>query len=336
MAIEIYRCKHMGEDIFDLNGDPLACKYCVKPNTIIAGDYKPITEISVGDKVLGTRRHVNVLETYSRPYSGDMIRITARGGLPIELTPEHPVLVVTGVFKYINRTRRVTLTKPYWKMAKDVVPCIPNRKRIFRSEYITGDYLLIPRIKGEISISEVSLDDFTSEHGKLTINGMIAKKRFASLTFPLNTDTAWLLGLYVAEGYAGEKGTEVVFSLGKHEQDLIEQTCERISKLGYKPAIANRKTTTIVKIQSRVLNRAFRAWCGCGASNKHIPYFILYHSNLDLLKAFFEGYIAGDGSRNKDRIQAYTTSQILALQLQLLCARLGYKLCIRVFFISPL
>jgi hypothetical protein len=29
MAVEIYKCKRMGEEIYDLNGEPLACKYCV-------------------------------------------------------------------------------------------------------------------------------------------------------------------------------------------------------------------------------------------------------------------------------------------------------------------
>lgn len=379
--------------------DGATCSKCTTPDAIISGDYKPISQISVGESVLSRSGHTEVTETFKRNYKGKLIQIKGAGCLPVNLTPEHPVLVTTGVLDIgvqngVKYRRRV-LSKPYWKEAKDIVP---KRKLVDRKGYVLGDYLLIPRIKGEIDIKEIDISTFTTKRGVRTIEGLntvsndintclrcklkesglsvgqlskvtgikksllkryfrekgwskppkdiwdtlkpvlnlddyeahVTYKERVPTRYPLNKETSWLLGIYVAEGCTSK--TELKFCFGKHEKDLIEKTCSIISNLGYTPNTYERKSVTTVCIQSRVLARAFSEWCGKGAHNKRVPEFILYHKDLELLRAFLHGYFDGDGSyyerpdRRRPTISAATVSRTLALQLQLLCARLGYFL----------
>jgi hypothetical protein len=70
-------------------------------------------------------------------------------------------------------------------------------------------------------------------------------------------------------------------------------------------------------------------WCGRGAHNKQVPHFILHHKNKEVLSAFLDGYWAGDGCVEHRqygalRQMAITASSKLALEIQLLGARLGH------------
>jgi hypothetical protein len=78
---------------------------CCHPDTRINmgnGEYKPIKEITPGDKVLAhTGRLTRVTRTYVRKYSGNLIQINAVGSIPILLTPNHPVRVIKRDNKYV-------------------------------------------------------------------------------------------------------------------------------------------------------------------------------------------------------------------------------------------
>jgi NADH-quinone oxidoreductase B subunit len=84
----------------------------------------------------------------------------------------------------------------------------------------------------------------------------------------------------------------------------------------------------VVRFSSSILARAFRDWCGHLARNKKIPDFILYHTDLELLRAFLDGYLEGDRGRVKDErgpdyIRTTTISKVLPQQVQLAYARIG-------------
>ena len=279
------------------------CSHCTPPYTVISGSYRSISEIRERDSCLGISGHVKVLNTFKRPYRGKLVIIKTRGLLPLELTPEHPVLVVTG----LPTNKRTEFTKPYWKPARDLIPKRAKKK---------GDYLLVPRVKGEIDIDKLSLQPYTTQRG---VNDAEAKGYPTS--FPLNYETAWLLGLYVAEGDATEKA--VRFHLGKHERKLVQRLCKTIQMLGYHPRVVENRTTTSVELSSRILARAFKDWCGRTAENKHIPQFVLYHKNVGVVKSFLKGYVDGDGYVKSNFVGISTVSRVLALQIQLLNARLG-------------
>jgi len=110
----------------------------------------------------------------------------------------------------------------------------------------------------------------------------------APLEFPLNLDTARLLGIYVAEGW-DTTGHDVFFSLNQDETELRARIFAIVKSLGYHPQIKKRETASEVRFSSAIIARAFYEWCGHLAENKKIPDFILYHKDLALLKSFLLG-----------------------------------------------
>ena len=285
---------------------------CIPPGTIVAGHYKSIDQYVVGEKCLGQNGRAGITATFSRHYSGQLVAVKGEGVLRTATTPEHPILVVTRKYRTTKRGRRIMpLTEPRWKPAKDLIP-VRGAKG--------GDYLVIPRTSGWIKSNEIDLQQFTNSHGRRTALGM-----GAPLKLPLNKETAWLLGLYVAEGSCGKD--RLYFSLGKHERVMETKIGEIAGRLGYKTYTSETRTEINVTLFSNLLARGLSEWCGRGASNKRIPDFILYHVDDGLLRAFWDGYMAGDGYVNSRRRQpeqvANTTSRVLALQFQLLAARLG-------------
>jgi len=296
----------------------LICPYCVLPETLILGDNKLIEEIQIGDQSTGLYGLTEVQEVFKRPYNGSLIVIDACGLLPLKLTPEHPVLVAKAK-RCFDRKRRnwsITFYDPEWKLAKDI-----TTGKVWLGK--PRDYLVIPRLKGDVNIKELNLKSFTTKRGLEVLTGMNR-----SAVLPLNEETAWLLGLYVAEGHSTPK--EACYSFGKHEKGLIEKTINLWQKIGYACSTKNQKTSAIVTVQSRIISRALQSWCGHGAHNKHVPDFLLFHKDKDLLQSFLDGYISGDGclfSRDgREKTIAVTCSRILAMQLQLLLARLGLML----------
>ena len=276
------------------------CTKCVKPGTLIAGDWKPIREFRPGDGVVGG----TVKEVFRRWYEGPLVEIRACGLLPIELSPEHPVLVASG---RCDEGNKIHLGPSRWKCASEISPSVRHRG---------GDYLIVPRIDSTSKPRKVYLSQFTNERGVLA-----AKSRSIPLTVDLNNDTAWLLGIYVAEGSCSDK--HVHFSFGKHERKLIQKTYQLTHAMGYSPCKVDGLATTDVVVPSRLLARAFCDWCGSMAHKKRVPGFILYHQDNRILSSFLSGYFSGDGYIGNGRLYASTASLVLALQLQLMCARLS-------------
>jgi len=293
----------------------LLCHGCILPDTLLLGDNKLISEYSVGDHVASQTGDVRVNDVITHVHSGKIIEIKAHGLLPLTVTPEHPVLLTRHDYKN-------NFDKPFWEIGDDV------RIRSIRPDGIPykssnrRNYLLVPRLAGNQSPSAISLDDFTNEHGIA-----VSKAKNIPLTFPINIDTAWLIGLYVAEGSI-DGNESPSFSLNDDEIDIQQRALSVAKSLGYSPWLDTKQTSTEVKIGSRLLGRAFTIWCGHGALNKKIPDFILYNNDIRIVEAFLEGYLKGDGYFRLDKNgraenTASTISKLLALQLQLLLARLG-------------
>ena len=295
---------------------------CVPPDTIVLGDNKPISDYDVGDGVSGFSGHGKVTQTFSRRFDGDLVEIKGRGMLPFLVTPEHPILTIQRRLRSGKGIYESTLN---WKKAGELAHAPPTRRK-GRSLYPTDvhDCLVIPRIKGSFGGRSLSLTKYTS---KRALNILKGRGETPPLEFPLNTETAWLLGVYAAEGWT-TGNHDVFFSFGHDEAPLIEQVVKSARRLGYHPQVKRRPTGTWVRFSSAILARALREWCGHGAGNKRVPDFVLFHNDEKLLRAFIQGYLKGDGSVTLDERgpvydRATTTSRVLALQLQLAFARLG-------------
>jgi NADH-quinone oxidoreductase B subunit len=296
---------------------------CVPPDTVILGDNKPISEYEHGNLVASASGLVSVNKIFQRQYSGYILEVTGRGMLPIRLTPEHPVLTAS---RAVKSGKGEYLPGTTWKKAEELVSAPPvkvNGRFVFPTK--THDCLLIPRIKGHLDLNLVPLGPYSTARGLSILKG---RGESPPLEFPLTPKTAWLLGIYVAEGWT-TKSHDVFFSLGKDEANLARRISDLARSLGYSPQIRERETALVVRFSSSILARALREWCGHLAENKKIPDFVLYHKNVSLLNSFLSGYYKGDGNVTVDKRgpvfdRASTTSKVLALQVQLAFARLGH------------
>ena len=295
---------------------------CVPPDTVILGDNKPISQYRPGDEATGMAGGVRVLQTFERKFEGSLVEVTGRGMLPILVTPEHPVLTAT---RSVQSGKGAYLPGTSWKNAEQLVAS-PRLKRNGEFLFPSGshDCLLIPRIKGHIDLKAIPLAPYSTKRGLAIVRG---RGQDPVMELRLDTDTAWLLGMFVAEGWT-TANHDVFFSLGRHERALAERIARLVRSMGYSPQIKERETTLVVRFSSSILARALREWCGHLAENKKIPDFILYHKNSRLLRGFLKGYHLGDGNVTVDRRgprydRASTTSKVLALQVQIAYARFG-------------
>lgn len=288
-------------------------QYCVPANTLILGDNKPIQVLGEGDKCIGITGHQEIDERIEREYQGDILEVKAVGSPPFMITPEHPLLTIRG--KWGNEGRK--FGNALWTIAKDLKG--GGREK---------DYLIIPRLEGTFSEIEVPLTSY--------IKPWTYRKVHTS--FPVTEESAWLLGLYVADGSTGAGNIQI--SLNRAEPSLITKTKSVLEYLGYKSRNSSIGNEINVVTGARILARALSEWCGKGAPNKRIPEFILFHKNPKVLSAFLEGYLQGDGCNCPSKIvglrhfgsyqTSCTVSPILAYQLQLLAARLGIFAAVQI------
>lgn len=225
---------------------------CVPPGTVLLGDNKPISEYRAGDITTGVTGRTQVVLTFDREYRGELIEVTGRGMLPIMLTPEHPVLTAS---RAVHSGKGEYAPGTSWKNAGELVSAPPvkvNGRFVFPTG--THDCLLIPRVKGHVSVRRIPLGPYTTSRGLAIVSGRGAKP---PLEFPLTTKTAWLLGVFVAEGWT-TKGHDVFFSLGKDERALAKQISKLVRSLGYHPQIKERETALVVRFSSSILARALR------------------------------------------------------------------------------
>jgi AraC-like DNA-binding protein len=285
--------------------------HCLPPHSLVSGpEYKPISTFTPGEKCFGKTGVVEIKEVISHSYTGHLVEIRASGVLPLLITPNHPVLVARVKPKFDGSGGkgggpRIVIGFT-WKKAGELNPL--------------EDYLVIPILQGTVNVEELDLEPYVKGD-----YGYFGTKYWK---IRLDPDMAWLMGLYVAEGcVSGRDKERIRISLGKDEKDLLARVETVLRKHDIQYHIDETKTAIEIEISSRTIARAFASWFGRNCYEKRIPYFILLHRDRAILEAFLEGYIAGDGYiiKNGERIKLTTVSKELALQLQLLAIRLGYR-----------
>ena len=277
--------------------EPHISWFCIPAGELILGDNKPIEYYSIGDVVLSSSGTSTVSHTFERWYDGEIIKIKGLGLLPIYVTPEHPVLV----------KREYWVTHPYGKVDDGLQWKLAGELDVKR------DKLLLPILPNRES--ELCVD--------VMVRGMVRK-----YSLPLNRDLAWLLGVYVAEGYFD--GNCAVLTIGKHEVEFANNIKSVVGRLGLKCYEDFLRTERRIRITSTIFGRVLDKLCGHGAANKKVPDVLLF-AGRDVIEAFIDGYESGDGHyydnvgrrTSVKTMAARTTSKTLALQLQLLYAKVG-------------
>jgi pyruvate formate lyase activating enzyme len=136
----------------------------------------------------------------------------------------------------------------------------------------------------------------------------------------LTPDFAWLLGFYCAEGHVTKyrqrpNSYHLGFSCGHHERHLVERTARLLTELfDARPRVTTRRTTVTVDCGSNSIARLFEALCGSGAKGKRVPAQVTQASE-PVIRAFLNGYFAGDGYVSETHLVGGTVSRTLALGL---------------------
>lgn len=277
----------------------LACgNRCFTADAFINGCDKPISEVRKGDFVLNKNGElIKVTHSESEEYSGNIYSVKAVGCEEINCTETHPICVA--------EIDNGNVVKETYAAVEDIKSRVESGKNL---------YLKMPRIKGSIKCDFWGFERFDKNY-KNQLDGI-----------PINPDTAWMLGLYCAEGcFLDKAGCK--FTLNYNEPELAENLCSILDDLQIHYNFRERpeEGTRCIIVTKMQFCRKLDFEIGHGAENKKIPASILYNKNEDILLSFLKGYYAGDGYFNaKSKIlQSTTVSKTLSQQIQTAWCRIG-------------
>ena len=133
----------------------------------------------------------------------------------------------------------------------------------------------------------------------------------------VDAERAWVLGLYVAEGYRRQQ--RVVIS--NTDQRILDRAAAVLSGLG----LTFHRGPGALTCGSSILG-ALLGWLGTGgkAPNKRVPA-VVFGWSRPLIEAFLAGLFDEDRSLDGGRTSVWTTSEGLVGDLLLLFARLGLR-----------
>lgn len=283
-----------------------AHQLCIVPQTLISQGLtaKCIENIMIGDQVLSHKGKLRkVTEVFKREYNGQIIKIKGSGHLPIEVTPNHPILVLRDSetdFDYdsnSNDSGGVLVAKSKkvkkWVNAEDIV--LTDKLISPRPKFPTCD----PTIPKWIDRSRAKLDPIK-----------------------FSRDFAWFCGLYAADGNSSPNH-RIRIKLSKG-QDAEADRCALVANhLGLKARIKHVDNYIHIIIHSAVLANSFLAWFG-KQTNKHLPDWLFTGWPLD---AVLEGVFDGDGNytRTPTARRIVNTSSVLIDQCRSIILHLGFS-----------
>lgn len=264
--------------------------------------YKSIKDIEVGEYVL---THDNTYKKVLNKFENGLKETFIIEGMSIDeivTTENHKFYVRKRYRKWNNDLRRDVrlFEKPEWIEAKD----------------LTRDHYLGMAINQESKIPNWEGLTFTWDTNIPQI-GM--RSRESNVIKPLlkNKSFWWLIGRYVADGWIRQPDG-IVIAVGKHKLKEFEEKLNNI--MNY--TIVEERTAYKVHFGFKEIGEFVKP-IGHGASNKRIPDFII-DLPVNLLKEFINGYISGDGYKNKNYYKLSTTSRELIYGLGQ-CIAKAYK-----------
>lgn len=278
---------------------------CLIEGDFIQGCNKPIEQLEEGDVVYNSNgEEQKVKYAGFNYYNGKIYTVKSVGCLDLLCNAEHKV--------YVCNIQRNNDKKSQDKIILDekLIEVSELEKYELNKSQKHGNYnnyyFKMPKIKKMIKCDKWELDDGTE--------------------FPINEDTAWILGLYCAEGCYIAHSSK--WTLNYKEPELAERVVKTLENLGYHTSqrIRPDEGTHCVLTYKRVLTKKIDEKIGHGSLNKHIPDDILFNKDENILVSFLKGYFAGDGYFDKRRqtLYASTISKNLALDIQMAFNRIGY------------
>jgi intein/homing endonuclease len=280
--------------------------YCL-PRTAMMQGIVPFYVSEQASSVLDHNGDLQVLTDHmQRPYDGPMTRIKIQGTLPLEITPEHEVLVLRSKRKWIVKGKR-----------------LPERPTWARQQAKNWEFLWVPSKDVEVTDFMVCPEKFPAVPAapEFTVSEHHLAKTI-NIDIQPDRDLAWLFGQYVADG--GISGTrETGEGIGicinaKTDQQRLKRAFGKLGIENVRFRASEKNTCTDVLVSSVSLVETFREWFGADCYTKRIPAF-LYTWGEKYLREFIDGYAEGDGSNTSTRqpsaFVASTVSQKLAFQV---------------------
>jgi DNA primase len=303
------------------------CFGCLKANERIwtSRGLIPIAEVEPGDEVIGLG---GCYETITDKWfkSGPTLRIkTGAAKEGIELTPDHHCIFV----KREEALRAIPRVHPRQSGGKKLRFSSRHSRKIANvrlsveqaSEIREGDFWLYPVIPDEDrDDSPLPGEHLIKPYTKGPHNDRVTK-------LPVNPRTAWLYGLWLAEGSLYRGG--VKWSFGAHEADslaeevvsVVDGEFDRRSTMFVRPHRNNCEVTC----SSTDLAALFGHWFGRGCEHKRVPAQALSWT-VECQAALLRGYFDGDGHTSNGVTSAASVSEALAYGIFALCIQTG-KVC---------
>lgn len=285
---------------------------CFPPGEIVITEDgpRPIETVREGDRVLtfdGTLQQV--LQIWSRPYSGDLVVVQAQGLPATRMTVDHPVMA-----------------------RKDLRVLRPDgRKSTYR-----GNDRNLPFARSDVV--ETAASDLTTDHLVLWPEHEVIDFELPDHVTPEYLELA---GWYLAEGSVDLSARRGRLRFDLHARESVEG--DRIAELlticapirtsgrgnNAKVTIKVEDNRRFVRLGSIGLARQLVSDFGKGAAYKFIPNWALW-GNEKISALLLEGMIKGDGHVNGNGVSYSTISEQLAWGAHLLMTRLGCHPNIRV------
>ncbi|MBI2168388.1 MAG: Fe-S cluster assembly protein SufB [Actinobacteria bacterium] len=275
---------------------------CLPGGELVAmadGDWRPIEEIRVGDRVLAHEGHPARVKAFQvRTYRGPLLRFRPISpASEFAVTPEHPLLVV----------RRADVLAPR-KPRRDWKPEVSTKKLLVAApQWVeagsvkAGDFLVFPKLRPT-----------PAEH-------------------VLSLEFARLAGYFLADGSAtltnGCKSLAFSFHIDDFESvEEVQRLCKALYDASGSVLFNQKKHEARVLVYTPAGYEAMRAHVGTRSRSKKLSS-DLFRQDEEFLRHLVETYMRGDGnlierSNGARWRRAHTTSRSWAHQLQAILARL--------------
>lgn len=276
--------------------DQGAKPYCFPAGTPVVmadGSERPIEEVRAGEQVISHTGKTRMVEAVmARRYTGPLTCLKVRGRRdPLRSTPEHPYLLRVDTLD--RRTNRLEPTVTSWHAAGEWSALRGNRGRdrvsvhtwTGRPEDLVGE--------GEALDLLTVLPDagFTDDHIRV-YGTQKPVPRYVELTPAFG----WLIGIYLAEGGAKERGSDLTFSLNREEVDFAETILKGLKEVfGLEGYLQFRPNNVLqVHANSNTAGLVLKALCGDRIDQKRL-HPMIYRWPRSVLAAIWEGFSDGDG-----------------------------------------
>lgn len=290
----------------------LICAHCYVPGTYVQtiSGLKKIEDVTNKDMIYNVYGDTErVAYPTTRNFNGDVVTVQA-GSNQFTQTDDHQLFAVR--FGKKIRTKQRSWKKAF--AANEIKPSWVNASKLK-----AGDFLVVnkPKNIGNGLLPSIAIDIKKRLHNQ-DIN--------TTIQIPLNEEFGELIGLYLAEGYAREKG-QMGLCFHTHETALHERAEYLVKKYFKLPtyiSVCEETHSHQVLFNEICIANFLRKFLGDGCYLKSLPSGWMVACSKEFLQGVLRGYLLGDGDKRAPRSMGFSTaSPKLAMQIQQIAMTLG-------------